>query len=550
MEWISEWKSDRILLVVGVASAAVGAGLTYLALKGRNEGNGKHCVCSQVNDDSTYALLMQTATIASKHINLLSDRARSVEPPLNAMTALAQLSDKLSPEGRTAEQVVAELGSIGGSATHTCSGGRYFGFVTGGTLPAALAADWLVSTWDQNSWNDLTSPAAVHFEGLAVKWLLELLHCPINSTGTLCSGCTAANTIALTAARDNVLETQGWGVDVNGLSGAPVISIYVGAEAHSSIFKALGVVGLGRASSGRNHTTVLPVDAQGAVTASALTGLQPPSAPAIVILQAGHVNTGAFDDFTAVIAWARSGPSNGIGIWVHVDGAFGLWASASTVPARSALTAGVGLADSWAVDLHKMLNVPYDSALVAVRRGQTLHASMNAVAPYTQGPTAASSDKVPTTNSTSDKVSGAACTPLRHMVPGLQNSKRARGMVAWAALQQLGVQGVAALVDRCCDHAARLAELVCDGDVGAQLVCPVIFNQALVTFGSDTRTAAVALAVQRDGRCWAAAAPYHGQIVLRLSVSSWMTNEADVEASAKAIVDVARKQAVDACGGR
>lgn len=229
------------------------------------------------------------------------------------------------------------------------------------------------------------------------------------------------------------------------------------------------------------------------------------------MLQAGHVNTGAFDDFAAAVAWARAG---GDGVWVHVDGAFGLWAAASGDPARRALARGVDGADSWATDLHKMLDVPYESALVAVRDGRALHGSMASAAPY---------------------LPGAGADDARPLLPELQNSRRARGVAAWAALQQLGADGVAGLVDDCCAHAARLASLLQRG--GGALVHPVVFNQALVRFGDDEVTSAVAAAAQRDGRCWVAATRYHGRIVIRLSVSCWATTDGDVDVAARAILE-------------
>ena len=243
------------------------------------------------------------------------------------------------------------------------------------------------------------------------------------------------------------------------------------------------------------------------------------------------------------MAWARSGPQNGAGVWIHVDGAFGLWAAASADPARRALVAGVGGADSWATDLHKMLNVPYESALVAVMHGQALHRSMACAAPYVDAPT--------TKAAPGGTVAGDGPNPAdtggdtRHLpravhplLPELQNSRRARGVVAWAALQQLGVTGVAGLVDGCCDHAASLAVLLERG--GATLLHPVIFNQALVHFGGDdARTAAVAAAAQLDGRCWVAATRFQGRTVLRLSVSCWATTSNDVEIAARAILECA-----------
>ena len=458
------------------------------------------------------ALLRQASEAAIEHLAGLADRA--VAPTPAALAALAALPSAVPEHGRDAAEVLRELAEVGGPAMHGSGGGRYFGFVTGGSLPVAAAADWLTTAWDQNAWSAATSPEAASLERRAVAGLLATLGLP--GEGALCSGATGANIIALTAAWDAVLAAAGWDVEVEGLVGAPPIAVYVGAEAHGSVNKALGVVGLGRSGRGK-HVTTLATDPAGAVRAGAFAGLPPPAGPAIVVLQAGHVNTGAFDDFAAAVAWARAGGTGRV--WVHVDGAFGLWAAASGDPARRALARGVDGADSWATDLHKMLNVPYESALVAVRDGRALHGSMASAAPYL--PAGAGAD--------------AGADAARPLLPELQNSRRARGVAAWAALQQLGADGVARLVDDCCAHAARLASLLQRG--GATLVHPVVFNQTLVRFCDDDVTAAVAAAAQRDGRCWVAATRYQGRTVIRLSVSCWATTNGDVEVAARAILE-------------
>jgi glutamate/tyrosine decarboxylase-like PLP-dependent enzyme len=292
--------------------------------------------------------------------------------------------------------------------------------------------------------------------------------------------------------------------------------VVCGAEAHSSVFKALGIVGLGR-SGGRNVLR-LPVDSQGAVRASAVAGRPPPSSPTIVILQAGHFNTGDCDDLAALIAWARSGGA-GRQVWVHIDGAFGLWAAASADAKTRALVAGSHLADSWAVDLHKLLNVPYDSAIVAVRDGAHLDASMGCVAPYAP----------PSTSGTQPKELTSQC----------QNSRRARGIVAWATLRHLGRGGVASMIDSFCRRACRFAEALERG--GATVLNKVVFNQVLVSFGDDARTAAVVACAQEDGRCWVGATRYRGSVVMRISVASWATGDTDIDVSARAILECASR---------
>jgi glutamate/tyrosine decarboxylase-like PLP-dependent enzyme len=470
------------------------------------------------------SLLASSADTAAAYLEALP--TRSVAPAAAALEALgARLDAPLPATGTDPHTVLDEL-SAASAAMHTSSGGRYFGFVTGGTLPAALAADWLVATWDQNGWSEATAPAAALFEQQAVGWLIQLLGLPSSCGGVLCSGCTAANTIALASARDAVLGDTGWDVEADGLVGSPPISVFLGEQCHSSVLKALGIVGLGRSGRGR-HVTALPAAADGSLQAPTLVDVPPPTAPAIVVLQAGHVNTGSFDDLEACIAWARSGSGGGRGVWVHIDGAFGMWAAASADTSRRSLVDGVRGADSWATDLHKMLNCPYESALLAVRDGRTLHTSMSCPAPYTPP---RSTEAVSTARPT-------AAQSVRSLMPEAQNSRRARGVVAWAAIKQLGARGIAELVDGCCERANALAVLLQEG--GAELVSPVVFNQALVRFGDDRRTAAVAADVQRDGRCWLGATTVAGRVVLRLSVSSWRTTHADIESAARAILECA-----------
>eukprot|EP00931_Biecheleriopsis_adriatica_P087373 TRINITY_DN6185_c0_g1_i1.p1 TRINITY_DN6185_c0_g1~~TRINITY_DN6185_c0_g1_i1.p1 ORF type:complete len:485 (+),score=55.50 TRINITY_DN6185_c0_g1_i1:119-1573(+) len=452
---------------------------------------------------------------ASVHVKSIFEDGRSVGPSADSLLALCSLPAFLQDEERCAEDVLEELVKFASPAASASPGGRYFGFVTGGSLPIATAADWLVSVFDQNGWNNATSPMAAQFETVAISWLIELLSLPATSAGTFVGSCTTANIVALAVARDAVLSAVDWDVAKDGLIGAPVISIYLGAEAHSSVLKAFGVVGLGRG--GGRHVTQLPVNCQGAVTSDAIKTLAPPDAPAIVVLQAGHVNTGAFDEFPALIAWARSGKSEGRGIWIHVDGAFGLWAAASSLESRRVLSKGVDGADSWATDLHKTLNVPYDSAMLVVRDGTDLRASMNAVAPYLQA------------------VDGEP--QIKPVLPECQNSRRARGLVAWATIRQLGRHGVASLVDQCCSRAQELCTLLKEG--GVEIVCGAVFNQLLVSFGDDERTAAVVSSIQRDGRCWAGATRYRDRTVMRLSVSCWSTTVDDVRIAASAILECA-----------
>lgn len=440
-------------------------------------------------------LLSLTSRLAGEHLATLDRRA--VAPSASAIQQLGELDRTLDRAGRDAVGVIAELAATGGAATVAMNGGRYFGFVNGATLPAALAADWLVSAWDQNSALAVMSPVASLCEGTAIRWIGELLGLPDGVDGAFVTGATMANATCLAAARDQVLADAGWNSIDDGLIGAPHVDVVVGAEAHSTVFKALGVIGLGR-----DRVRRLPVNPQGAVDAVELPDLM---GPAIVCLQAGNVNSGASDDFRRLIEWAREQ-----GAWVHVDGAFGLWAAAA--PERRHLVEGVGEADSWATDGHKWLNVPYDSGLALVRDPDTLRHTMGSTAAYLP-------------DSGRDSM---------HLSP--QSSQRARGVVMWAALQSLGREGVADLVERCCRLAARFASLL--SDAGIEVLNEVVLNQAVVAFGADATTDAVIAAVQADGRLWAGPTTWRGRRAMRLSVSSWRTTEDDIDRSAEAVIEL------------
>lgn len=441
-------------------------------------------------------LLALTQRLAGEHLASLD--TRDVAPSAEALTWLADLDRPLTEAGRDAREVVSELAAIGSPATVAINGGRYFGFVNGATLPAALAADWLVSAWDQNSALSIMSPVAARCETTSIRWVCELLDLPAGTDGAFVTGATMANATCLAAARDRVLASVGWDVRSDGLIGAPAIDVVVGEEAHSTLFKALGIIGLGR-----DRVRRLRVDDQGAVVASELPSL---AGPTIVCLQAGNVNSGASDDFEPLIEWAHAS-----GAWVHVDGAFGLWAAAA--PGRAAHVRGVQNADSWATDAHKWLNVPYDSGIALVRDPEALVHTMGTAASYLPGQDREAMQLSP------------------------QSSQRARGVVLWAALQSLGRDGVAELVERCCVLAARLASRLEAG--GVELLNDVVLNQAVVSFGDDAATDAVIEAVQRDGRLWAGPTTWQGRRGMRLSVSSWRTTETDIDHAADAILELA-----------
>ena len=417
-----------------------------------------------------------------------------------AIAKLAALDLPLPEAPSDPEAVIDLLDEVCSPATVASAGPRYFGFVTGGAVPAALAANWLAGAWDQNAFSSISSPAAAAIEDVAGRWLIELLGLPQASRVAFVTGTTMAHVTALAAARHAVLSEVGWDVEGQGLFGAPAITVVVGAEAHATLFKALGIVGLGR-----DRVERVPVDGQGRMRADAL---PPLDGPTIVCLQAGNVNTGAFDPADEICAAARAA-----GAWVHVDGAFGLWAAAA--PERAHLVAGVDAADSWSADAHKWLNVPYDNGIACVRRPEALRAAMAMSASYLP----------PTEHQPYDY------TP--------ETSRRARGVEVWAALRSLGREGVADLIERNCRFAARFAQgLRSDG---FEILNDVVLNQVLVAFGDDDTTRRVVAAVQREGTCWAGATEWQGRAALRISVSSWATTEADVERSLEAIRRVASR---------
>ncbi len=427
--------------------------------------------------------------------------ARPVYPDAAAIARLTALGGPLPDRPSDPAETLALLDALGSPATVATAGPRYFGFVTGGALPAALAANWLAGAWDQNAFSSVASPAAVAIENIALGWLLDALGLPAECGAAFVTGATMANVAGLAAARHAVLARVGWDVEAQGLFGAPPITVVVGEEAHATVFKALGLLGLGR-----ERVLRVPADDQGRMRADAFPSLA--AGPAIVCLQAGNVNSGACDPLAALIPRAHA-----TGAWAHVDGAFGLWAAAA--PTRAQLVRGVADADSWATDAHKWLNVSYDSGLAFVREPAHLRAAMSASAAYL--------------------LVGEEREPLAYTP---DSSRRARGVEVWAALRALGRAGVADLVERCCRHAARFA----DGlrAAGYEVLNEVALNQVLVAFGDDETTRRVIAGIQLDGTCWCGGTVWHGRAAMRISVSSWATTEADVERSLEAMIRVAR----------
>jgi glutamate/tyrosine decarboxylase-like PLP-dependent enzyme len=442
-------------------------------------------------------LLDDAARRASRYLESLE--TRSVAPGPEALAALARFDRPFPDHSSSAEAVLAELDDIGSPATMASAGGRFFGFVIGGSLPATVAASWLATAWDQNGGLVVTAPTNAALEGLSLKWMKELFHLPPQSAGGFVTCATAANFSALAAARHALLARAGWDVEANGLFGAPPLTVVVGEEVHASVQKALSMVGFGR-----DRVVRVPIDAQGRMRIEAFPAVDDRT---IVCVQAGNVNSGAFDPIGEVCARTRAQ-----GAWVHVDGAFGMWAAAA--PARALLVRGVEDADSWATDAHKWLNVPYDSGLVFTRDADALRRAMSIGGAYL----AQDEERVP-----------YQYTP--------DFSRRARGIEVWAALRQLGRQGLADLVERTCRYAARFA----DGlrAAGHSVLNDVVLNQVMVSFGSPERTRKVIRRIQQDGTCWCGGTVWQGHTAMRISVSSWATTEADVERSLAAMLRAA-----------
>ncbi|MBV8497420.1 MAG: aspartate aminotransferase family protein [Gammaproteobacteria bacterium] len=445
------------------------------------------------------SLLDDAAQRAQRYLADLG--ARGVAPSPQALAAL-QAFDRPLPERSCApEEVLGELDRFGSPASIASAGGRYFGFVVGGSLPVTVAANWLAAAWDQNAGLVVLSPIAAALEKVALGWVTDLLGLPVGCGGGFVTSATAANFSGLAAARHALLRRLGWDVEGQGLFGAPPLTVVVSEEVHASMLKALSLVGFGR-----DRVVRVPCDAQGRMRFADFPEVDERT---VVCVQAGNVNTGSFDPIGEICERARRR-----GAWVHVDGAFGLWAAAE--PSRAHLTHGLGQADSWATDAHKWLNVPYDSGLVLASDAQALRAAMSVDAAYL----VQTGDRVP-----------YQYTP--------DFSRRARGIEVWAALRQLGRAGLAELIARTCRHAQRFAEAL--AREGNKVLNEVVLNQVLVSFGSAERTRAVIERIQRDGTCWCGGTVWQGQTAMRISVSSWATTEADVELSLSAMLRAARE---------
>jgi glutamate/tyrosine decarboxylase-like PLP-dependent enzyme len=454
------------------------------------------------------ALLRRTADIAAEYLASLPER------PVRAEASLGELRSALRvPLGDAplpALEVIEELVAAAEPGLVASQGPRYFGFVLGGGLDAAIAADWLTSVWDQNGGGYPVGPSAAVAEEVACDWLLDLLGLPAGAGVGLTTGCQMAHFTCLAAARHRVLADAGWDVEADGLFGAPPVRVLVGAKAHTTVFAALRLLGMGTRS-----VELVPADDQGRMRVSDLARLLPAGdGPAIVVAQVGEVNTGAVDDMPAIVRLAREH-----GAWCHVDGAFGLWAAAS--PALEGLVDGAAEADSWATDAHKWLNVPFDCGVAVVGDRAAHAAAMDAFSGAVYIPPAEHDER-----------------NQSEWVP--EFSRRARGFAVYAALRELGRRGVAELVERCCACARLMAtELACDPRV--TVLNEVVLNQVLVRFtaGGANVTDEVIDAVQREGTCWMSGTEWEGERAMRISVCNWRTTEDDVRRSAAAILEQA-----------
>jgi len=445
-------------------------------------------------------LLQKTHDFATRFLETLE--TRPVASPVDFACLLERAGGPLPETGEDPVDIIEKFANAMDAGIVASAGPRYFGFVIGGSLPAALAADWLTSAWDQNGASFATSPAAAAAEEISARWLIELFGLRRSASVGFTSGCTMANFTGLAAARHALYRQLGWDVEHQGLIGAPPITVVTNEESHISIFAALQMLGLGR-----ERVIKVSADGQGRMRADALRlVLAEIRTPFVVCAQAGNVNTGAFDPILEIAncVHARDG-------WLHVDGAFGVWAAAS--PSHRELTRGIDLADSIAVDGHKWLNVPYDSGIVFVRDRAAHYAAMSLGAPYYAPPTEMTRDN-------------------HDWVP--EASRRARGFAIYAALRSLGREGIVNLIERNCTLARRMADRLGAAE-GVEILNDVVLNQVLVRFtGRDT--ASVIARVQKDGTCWAGGTTWHGMHAMRISVSNWSTTEADIDVSAEAIL--------------
>ena len=444
-------------------------------------------------DDTYKSVLEQAAGYGNAYLAQVPEMA--VFPDAGARDALTAFDETLSADGKPASDTLELMHRIGSAATAVTTGGRYFGFVVGGTLPVTVGANWLATAWDQSPSSEMNSPVGVKLETVAGRWLLDLFGLAATSGVGMTTGATMANFTGLAAARTALLSRAGWNAEDDGLFGAPEIKVIVSDEVHVTVEKALAMLGLGK-----KRVTRVPTDANGAMKLDALPALD---ALTIVCTQAGNVNTGAIDPIGVIAALADAA-----GAWVHVDGAFGLWAK--LLESHASVFEGIELAHSFATDAHKWLNTPYDCGIVLCRDAKMLHQAMATTAPYFK----ADGQNAP-----------------KDMVP--EFSRRARGVEVWAALRTLGRGGIADMIEHCCGH----AQLFADGlrSIGFEVLNDVMLNQVVATIGSPEELAAIRAHVEASGECWFGPTVWKGRAAIRISVSSWRTTAADADRSLTAI---------------
>jgi len=439
------------------------------------------------------ALLVRTAELAARYLEALDTRPVRADADYGAI--LATIDRPAPEEGADPADVVDELARLAEPGLVAMGSGRYYGFVIGGTLPSSLAADWLVSTWDQNTGLAQVTPATSALEAVTGRWVLELLGLPAHCSFAFVTGCQMAHVTSLAAARHALYDRIGYDLPKHGLAGAPPIRVVVGAMRHVTLTRALRLLGIGS-----EQEQVIPVDGQGRMRVDLLADLMAGDEdPTILCLQAGEVNTGAFDDLETGVAVAHD-----LGAWVHVDGAFGLWAATS--PDLAHLVAGHTGADSWATDAHKWLNVPYDCGIAICAHPRMHAAAMEYAAPYLDVATEAERD------------------PMGYSP---EFSRRARSVPAWAAIRALGRRGVAEMIESSCASARAIAAGLA-ALPGCEVLNDVVLNQVLIRFEDDDRTSAIVAAVQREGEAWMSPSVWDDRPAIRISVSCWRTDEDDV----------------------
>jgi glutamate/tyrosine decarboxylase-like PLP-dependent enzyme len=448
--------------------------------------------------DPYQEILLEAATRAGRYLQEIRERHVGVKQ--EALDKLPSLGGPLPAKGENPKSVLKLLDEIGSPATVASMGGRLFGGVIGGALPITVAAHWLADAWDQNACLFEFSPVAAYLEEIVLGWLLNLFGLPSGCGGAFVTGTQMADVTALAAARHAVLHKAGWDVESEGLFGAPPVTVIVGEEVHATMLKALSLLGCGR-----GRVVTVPADSQGRMRPRDIPQVL---GPVIVCAQMGNVNTGACDPVGEICDIAH-----GMDAWVHVDGAFGLWAAAA--PARKRMADGVARADSWATDAHKWLNVPQDSGIAIIREPEALRRAMSITAAYYPGPD----------------------NKREAMQWGPDSSRRARAIEIWAALRSLGTEGVADLIERTCNHATKFA----DGfrAAGYEVLNDVVLNQVLVSFGNEETTTRIIHAIQTEGTCWCGGTVWKGRKAMRISVSSWATTEADVARSLDAMLAIA-----------